>query len=65
MLHKIANKPAWYKLWSFSVLLCAVYFLVRLCFFEPSATDRLLEAYALGSLVLDFLIFPKEDKKQG
>jgi hypothetical protein len=55
MLHKIQNKPVWYQLWASSVALAAVYFLVKLAFFEPTAFDRMVEAYALVSLVVDFL----------
>lgn len=57
MLNKIKNKPVWYQIWAISVAASALYFLVKYCFFDPSPTDRFIEVYALGSLVVDYLFF--------
>ena len=56
MLKKFKNGPLWYKLWALSVALSAVYFLVKFFFFEPTGFDRFIEAYALVSLVIDYLL---------
>ena len=56
MLKKFKNGPIWYKLWALSVALSAVYFLVKFFFFEPTGFDRFIEAYALVSLVIDYLL---------
>ena len=56
MLKKFKNGPFWYKLWVLSVTLSAIYFLVKIFFFEPTAFDRFIEAYALVSLLIDYLL---------
>lgn len=55
MLKKFKNSSFGYKLWALSVALSAIYFLVKFFFFEPSAFDRFIEAYALVSLLIDYL----------
>lgn len=59
MLNKIQGKPIWYKLWAISVALATIYYLIKFFFFEPDTSDRLIEVYALLSLLLDYLIYPK------
>lgn len=60
MLHKFKNGPVWYQLWASSVALSALYFLVKFFFFEATSFDRFIEAYALVSLLLDYLFFPQK-----
>ena len=62
MFNKIKNKPLWYQVWAGTVALSAVYYLLKYFLSEPSPTDRFIEFYALFSLLLDYLIFPKEQK---
>ncbi len=59
MLYKIKGKPAWYKVWAVSIALCAIYYLIKLFFFQPTSFDRLLEVYVFLSLLADYFINPK------
>ena len=60
MLNKLKNKPRWYQVWAVTVGIGALYYLVRLFFFEPNSLDRFIQVYALGSILLDYFLFPKD-----
>jgi hypothetical protein len=63
MLYKLKNRPLWYKLWAISAGICAFYYLIKIMISEPTTADRLIETYALVSVILDYFIFPKEVDK--
>ena len=65
MLTKFTGKPLWYKLWSLSVAICAIYFLIKYFFFEPTKTDQFIQVYALFSILLDYFLFPKQPNAKG
>lgn len=59
MLNKTKNKPVWYQVWTTTVAFAALYYLFKYLFFELSSFDRLLSVYALVSLLVDYIVFPK------
>lgn len=62
MLYKIKNKPTWYKVWAILTLIGALYYLVKVFVsdFEPTPLDRFIHLFVLGSILLDFILFPKD-----
>lgn len=64
MLRKIKNKPMWYRFWFLSVVVAAIYALVKMVFLEPTALDHFIQAYALLSIVLDMVLFPENQENK-
>ena len=64
MLQKIRKKPVWYQVWALSAAVGAIYVLLKYFLFELNALDRLINVYALVSILLGTLFFPSKNKEQ-
>jgi hypothetical protein len=56
MMDNIRKKTIGYQIWATSVAISAVYFLIKLCFFDITPFDRAVEVYALISLVINYIM---------
>ncbi len=63
MLHKIKNKPPIYQLWTTTVVLCALYCLLKYFFLGLGFFDYLVQAYVFISIIIDFFMDPRKEDK--
>jgi len=64
MIKKYNDRPLWYKLWTFSVIIALVYSGIKILFFDPSSLDYLLQVYGFFSYLIDYFFISKPHQVQ-
>lgn len=62
MLNKIKNKPLAYQIWATTVAICSLYCLIKHFLYDLNATDHLIQVFVLVSILIDYLMYPSNQK---